>query len=184
VGVADSNKMKTGTAAPDFQNLPGVDGKTYSLKDFSADAVLVVIFSCNHCPYVQAYEDRLMALQREFAGKGVRFVAINSNDATSHPDDSFDNMVRRAKERQFNFLYLRDESQIVARAFGATHTPHLFVFDRERRLRYTGRVDDNWQDPSKVTKLPLHDALSALTSGQTPPEAETFAIGCTIKWKS
>jgi peroxiredoxin len=183
VSVADSNKLKTGAVAPDFRGLPGVDGKLYSLKDFSSDNVLVIFFSCNHCPYVQAYEDRVMELQNEFGGKGVRFIAINANDADNYPDDSFDNMVARARQRKFNFLYLRDDSQEVARAYGATHTPHLFVFDRERKLRYTGRIDDNWQEPSKVTRRHLRDALTALTQGQAPPEAETFAIGCTIKWK-
>lgn len=181
MGIAESNKMKTGTAAPDF-SLPGVDGKTYSLKDFSETA-LIVFFSCNHCPYVQAYEDRVIELQKEFQGK-ARFIAINSNDATSHPDDSFDNMKARARQRNFNFLYLRDESQDVARAYGGTHTPHLFVFDQERKLAYTGRIDDNWQEPDKVTKRYLKDALTALTQGRRPAEAETFAIGCTIKWKN
>lgn len=181
MGIAESNKMKTGTAAPDF-DLPAVDGKHYALKDFAEDA-LVVFFSCNHCPYVQAYEDRVIELQNEFKGK-ARFIAINANDASTHPDDSFDNMVKRAKERKFNFLYLRDDSQDVARAYGATHTPHLFVFDRNRKLAYTGRVDDNWQEPAKVGKHYLKDALTAITQGRKPAEPETFAIGCTIKWKN
>ena len=181
MSVADTNKMKTGTPAPDF-TLPGVDGKSHSLRDFS-EAALVIFFSCNHCPYVQAYEDRLMALQEEFKGK-ARFIAINANDATNYPDDSFDNMVARARQRNFNFVYLRDESQQVARAYGATHTPHLFVFDRERKLRYTGRIDDNWQEPAKVTRRYLKEALTAITQGKAPAEAETFAIGCTIKWKN
>jgi peroxiredoxin len=183
MGIAESNKMKTGTPAPDFRGLPGVDGKHYSLADFSADTALVIFFSCNHCPYVQAYEDRVMELQKEFGSKGVRFIAINSNDASTYPDDSFENMVKRAKDRKFNFLYLRDDSQEVARAYGATHTPHLFLFDKDRKLRYTGRIDDNWQEPAKVTRRHLRDALIALLSGQAPPEAETFAVGCTIKWK-
>src|SRR5262249_53899424 len=157
------------------------DGKSYSLKDFDANSALVVFFSCNHCPYVQAYEDRLIALQKEFKSKGVQFVAINSNDATSYPDDSFENMVKRADERKFNFLYLRDEDQSVAKAFGATHTPHLFVFNSARTLAYTGRIDDNWQEPAKVQRRYLKDALDALSQGKNPPEAETFAIGCTIK---
>ena len=183
MGVAESNKMKPGTAAPDFRNLPGVDGKSYSLQDFTGDSANVIFFSCNHCPYVQAYEDRVMELQKEFASQGVRFVAINSNDASTYPDDSFDNMVKRARERAFNFIYLRDDSQDIARAYGATHTPHLFVFNREKKLAYTGRIDDNWQEPSKVTRRYLKEALTALVSGQAPAEAETFAIGCTIKWK-
>src|SRR4051812_48196207 len=107
MGVADTNKMKTGTLAPDFRNLPSVDGKSYSLADFSNDTATVIFFSCNHCPYVQAYEYRVMDLQREFAAKGVRFVAINANDASGYPDDSFEKMVERAKQRKFNFVYLR-----------------------------------------------------------------------------
>ena len=183
MSVADRNQMKTGASAPEFRDLPGVDGKKYSLSDFSKENVLVIFFSCNHCPYVQAYEDRVMALQKEFGDRGVRFIAINANDADNYPDDSFENMAARAKQRGFNFLYLRDESQAVAKAYGATHTPHLFVFDRERRLRYTGRIDDNWQEPSKVTRRHLRDALQALVEGRAPSESETFAIGCTIKWK-
>jgi peroxiredoxin len=168
--------------AADF-SLTGTDGKTYSLSSFKDATALVVIFSCNHCPYVVAYEERLIRLQADFAAKGVRFVAINANDATSHPDDSFDNMVKRAKERGFNFPYLRDETQKVARAYGATHTPHLFVFDAERRLAYTGKIDDNWQQPEAVKQRYLRDALDDIVAGKAPRTAETHAIGCTIKWK-
>lgn len=184
MGVADKIGMKTGQAAPDFRNLPGVDGRSTSLSDFSSSRVLVVIFSCNHCPYVQAYEDRIIALQSEFKDQGVQFVAINSNDATHYPDDSFENMVKRAREKKFNFPYLQDKSQAVARAYAATHTPHLYVFDQERKLIYTGKVDDNWQNPSEVKKQYLREALSAAVNGQKPSEPETFAIGCTIKWKA
>ncbi len=184
MGVADKILTKAGTKIPGFGPLKSVDGKSYSLNDFEANSVLVVIFSCNHCPYVQAYEDRIMDLQRDYKFKGVQFVAINSNDATTHPDDSFENMVKRAAERKFNFIYLRDEDQSVAKAFGATHTPHLFVFDRARTLAYTGRIDDNWKEPANVQRRYLKEALDALVSGQRPTEPETFAIGCTIKWKS
>jgi peroxiredoxin len=184
MGVADRIAMATGALAPDFKGLKGVDNKIYGLKDFSNSAVLVVVFSCNHCPYVQAYEDRIIQLQDEFKSKGVQFIAINSNDASTYPDDNFENMVKRAKEKNFNFPYLRDESQEVAKAFKASHTPHLFVFDKDRRLRYTGKIDDNWQNPSQVTQTYLRDALSALTEGRAPKEAATFAIGFTIKWKS
>jgi len=183
MGVADKILMKPGTRAPEFKNLPGVDGKNHSLPDFAKSPVLAVIFSCNHCPYVQAYEDRIMALQAEFKDKGVQFVAINANDATGYPEDSFDNMGKRAKEKKFNFPYLRDESQEVAKAYGATHTPHLFVFDSNRELIYTGKIDDNWQEPKQVKRQYLREALQALVEGKKPPERETFAIGCTIKWK-
>lgn len=184
MGVAEKIGMKTGTKAPPFAGLKGVDGKTYGLSDFSADKVLVVIFSCNHCPYVQAYEDRIIALQKEFKDKGVQFVAINSNDDANYPDDNFENMVKRAKEKNFNFPYLRDQTQQVAKAFAASHTPHIYVFDQNRELAYTGKIDDNWQTPAQVQKRYLRDALFALIEGRKPAEAETFAIGCTIKWKN
>lgn len=184
MGVADKISMETGTQAPDFQNLKGVDGRLHSLSDFASKKVLVIVFSCNHCPYVQAYEDRMVALQTEFESKGVQFIAINSNDTASYPDDSFDNMMKRAHIKKFNFPYLRDESQAVARAYKASHTPHLFVFDQSRRLRYTGKIDDNWQFPDQVKEHYLRDALMALCDGRAPKESATFAIGCTIKWKS
>ncbi len=164
-------------------DLPGTDGRNHSLSELKDKKALILIFSCNHCPYVQAYEDRVIDIQRDYASKGAQVVAINSNETSNHPDDSFENMVRRAKEKNFNFLYLRDESQSAARAFGATHTPHIFVFDQQGDLRYTGKIDDNWQEPSKVAKRYLRDALDAILSGNPVAEPETFAIGCTIKWK-
>ncbi len=167
--------------APAF-NLPSVDGRTYSLETFADKPVLVVIFSCNHCPYVQAYEDRMVAIQRDYRDRGVQFVAINSNDDRNYPEDSFERMGARAKAKGFNFPYLRDATQTVAQAYGATHTPHLFVFDQERRLRYTGKIDDNWQDPSAVSRHYLREALDALLQGSAPTDAKTHAIGCSIKW--
>jgi len=112
----------------------------------------------------------------------VQLVAINSNDDRNYPEDSFERMAERAKAKGFNFPYLRDATQTVAQAYGATHTPHLFVFDRERRLRYTGKIDDNWQDPSAVTRHYLREALEALLQGSAPTDAKTHAIGCSIKW--
>lgn len=184
MGVADKIPMTTGALAPDFNNLPGVDGKTHSLSDYKAAQGLVVVFSCNHCPYVQAYEDRLIALQKEFASQGIQFIAINSNDDENYPDDSFENMIKRAQEKKFNFPYLRDATQDVAKAFKASHTPHLFVFDQKRTLVYTGKIDDNWQNPDQVKVQYLKEALVALIQGQKPKESATFAIGCTIKWKN
>jgi peroxiredoxin len=174
--------LAIGEPAPGFE-LPGVDGKTHALAEFADKRVLVVVFSCNHCPYVQAYEDRLVAIQREYADRGVQLIAINSNDDRKYPEDNFENMVRRAKAKGFNFPYLRDASQAVARAYGATHTPQLFVFDRERRLRYTGKIDDNWQQPQAVKRPYLREAVDALLADQPPAEPTTHAIGCTIKWK-
>ncbi|MEW6543012.1 MAG: thioredoxin family protein [Nitrospirota bacterium] len=175
--------LHIGDPAPDF-SLSGVDGRTASLAGFADKPVLVVIFSCNHCPYVQAYEDRLVAIQRDYAARGVQLVAVNSNDDVGYPEDGFPEMIARAKAKGFNFPYLRDASQEVARAYGATHTPQLFVFDRRRRLAYTGKIDDNWQNPRAVTRHYLREALDALLEGAEPAEPTTYAIGCTIKWAS
>ncbi len=180
-GGETEGTLQVGDTAPDF-SLPGVDGQTYSLKGFSQKTVLVVVFSCNHCPYVQAYEDRLVAIQRDYRDRGVQLLAINSNDDRSYPEDNFDNMIARAKAKGFNFPYLRDGSQQVAHAYGATHTPQLFVFDAHRRLRYTGKIDDNWQRPEAVRRRYLQEALDELLKGREPAEPTTHAIGCTIKW--
>lgn len=174
--------LKIGDPAPAF-SLPGTDGRTHSLDGLSDKPVLVVVFSCNHCPYVQAYEDRLVAIQRDYAERGVQVIAINSNDDVHYPEDGFEQMAARAKAKGFNFPYLRDASQDIARAYGATHTPQLFVFDRDRTLRYTGKIDDNWQNPQTVTRRFLREAIDALLADRAPAEPQTHAIGCTIKWK-
>ena len=173
--------LHIGDKAPGFQ-LQGVDGRTHSLEQFTGKPVLVVVFSCNHCPYVQAYEDRMIDIQRDYQALGVQLIAINSNDDVNYPEDGFNAMVERANAKAFNFPYLRDASQDVAKAYGATHTPQLFVFDQGRKLRYTGKIDDNWQNPEKVKKQYLREAMDALLQGAAPAEAETHAIGCTIKW--
>lgn len=174
--------MRLGDKAPDF-SLKGTDGKTYTLASFQDAKALVIIFSCNHCPYVQAYESRMKDIQKDYAAVGVRLVAINSNEDKNHPEDSFAEMLKRAKTQAFNFPYLRDETQEMAKAYGATHTPHLFVFDAKRRLVYTGKIDDDWQDPKKVRRRFLRDALDDILAGRPVREPETHAIGCTIKWK-
>ncbi|MBI5630931.1 MAG: thioredoxin family protein [Elusimicrobia bacterium] len=174
--------MNLGEKAPNFA-LKGVDGKTHSLADFKEARALVVIFSCNHCPYVKAYEERLVAAQADYTLKGVRLVAINSNDAVNYPEDGFAEMVRRAEERGFNFPYLRDETQETARRYGATHTPQLFVFDAERALAYTGKIDDNWQNPEAAARHYLREALDDIAAGRPVRQPQTHAIGCTIKWK-
>lgn len=148
------------------------------------DPVLAVVFTCNHCPYAQAYEDRLIALAEEYDERGVQFVLINSNDSDAYPEDSFGQMKVRHDEKGFPFPYCFDESQAVAKSFGALCTPHCFVFDIERNLRYKGRIDDNWQDPSAVTERNLRDALEALVHGKEPPAHEVNAIGCSIKWRA
>jgi peroxiredoxin len=177
----ERRRLEIGAVAPDF-SLPGVDGRTYTLANFVDKKIVVVIFSCNHCPYVQAYEARMIAVQDEFAEQGVALVAINANETEHHPQDDFPNMVQRAKEKGFNFPYLRDAQQTVADAYGAHYTPEIFLLDAQRRLRYTGRIDDNWQVPDKVISQDLRDALRAVLSGEAVACPETHAVGCTIKW--
>jgi peroxiredoxin len=174
-------QLSIGQPLPPFIRLNGVDGATHSHSDY-VTPVLVVVFSCNHCPYVQAYEDRIMAFQREYAAKGVQLVAINSNEEKNYPEDSYDEMVKRASARKFNFPYLRDADQSAANAFGATHTPQFFVFDTERKLRYSGKLDDNWKEPAAAKEHYLRDAVDALLAGKPVAVAETHSIGCTIKW--
>ena len=177
-----TNNLKIGSLAPEF-NLDGIDGKKYSLSSFTDTNALIIIFSCNHCPYVQAYEGRMKQIQEDYNGKGVTVVAINSNEDVNYPDDSFENMKKRAAEQRFNFLYLRDEDQSVARAYDATHTPEIFLFDKERKLAFHGKIDDNWQEPNKVQNHYLRNALDELLDGKEISVPETFTIGCTIKWK-
>lgn len=174
--------LQLGSQAPEF-DLPGVDGKMHSLGSFTGKPVLAVIFSCNHCPYVKAYEERMVSIQRDYSAKGVQLVAINSNDEKSYPEDSLKEMVRRAKERGFNFPYLRDEPQKIAEAYGAVCTPHVFAFDAERALRYRGRIDDS-KDPAAVTSPDLRNALDDLTSGRQVRVPDTRPFGCSIKWFS
>jgi peroxiredoxin len=175
--------LKIGSEAPSF-NLIAVDGKNYGLKSLSDREILVIIFSCNHCPYVQAYEDRIKAIQNDYFKKGVQVIAINSNDAAKYEEDSFENMKKRASEKIFNFPYLRDEEQSVARAFDASHTPEVFVFDKQRKLVYHGKIDDNWKEPEKVQNKYLRDVLDEILSNEEVSVPETFSIGCTIKWKN
>jgi len=171
-----------GTPCPDFR-LPGVDGKTHARDDFAASPVLVVMFICNHCPYVKAVEDRLIELQRQYGPRGVQLVGICSNDAATYPDDAFDRLAERWRQKDYGFPYLHDESQQVARAFGAVCTPDIYVFDRERQLAYRGRIDDSWKDPSKVTRRDLAGALDALLAGGRPSADQKASIGCSIKWR-
>jgi peroxiredoxin len=173
--------LELGAKAPDFGDLQGADGKRYSLKSFDAEPLLVVVFTCNHCPYAVAYEDRLVAVQRDYAGRGVQLVAINSNDDKSYPEDGYSQMVKRAKDKGFNFPYVRDASQKAAEAYGAVCTPHVFAFDRDRRLRYRGRIDDS-KDPSQVKSPDLRNALDDMVAGKSPRIADTRPFGCSIKW--
>lgn len=177
----NSPKLKFGAQAPDF-SLPGVDGKTYSLDSFKEKKILVVLFTCNHCPYVQAYEERIIAMQRDYAEKGIQLVAICANNAKEYPEDSLENMKIRAREKRYNFPYLRDETQKVAKAYDAACTPELFAFDADRKLRFHGRIDDNYEDPKKVTKRYFRDALDDLLAGRDVRTPESHPIGCSIKW--
>jgi peroxiredoxin len=172
-----------GTPCPDFR-LPAVDGRSYARDDFAASPVLVVMFICNHCPYVKAVEDRIIRLAREFGSLGVQLVGICANDAVTYPDDAFDQLAARWRGRNYGFPYLHDETQEVARAFGAVCTPDVFVYDRERRLAYRGRIDDSWKDEAKVQRRELAEAIEALLAGKTPSPAQRPSMGCSIKWKS
>ncbi|MBF0310034.1 MAG: thioredoxin family protein [Magnetococcales bacterium] len=171
-----------GSPAAPF-SLPGVDGRTWSLSDFSQEAVLVVMFICNHCPYVQAIEERLIRLARELQPRGARFVGINSNDTVAYPEDSFDNMKKRAKQKGYPFLYLLDATQEVARSYGAVCTPDFFVYDSQRTLRYRGRLDDSPRNEDAVTRQEMREAILALLEGKTVAEPQNPAMGCSMKWK-
>jgi peroxiredoxin len=168
--------------APSFV-LPGVDGREHSLDDYADSELLVLVQSCNHCPYVLAWEGRMIAIQRDYADRGVRLVAVNSNDASRYAADSFDEMRSRAQREGFNFDYLHDEDQSLARALDSERTPEVFLFDRGRRLVYHGAIDDN-RDETAVTTHYLRDALDALLAGREPPVAETKPVGCSVKWLS
>ena len=170
-----------GAKAPQF-DLPGTDGKNHSLAALAESDVSVVVFTCNHCPYAKAWEDRVLKLGRDYSLRGVAMVAISSNDAVKFPDDGFEEMEKRARAKRYPIPYLYDESQEVARAYGAQRTPEVFVFDSKRELRYHGKVDDN-EDEAKVKQHYLRDALDAVLAGKTPPVADTEPAGCTIKWK-
>lgn len=175
-----TSKLSIGSKTPMF-NLPATDGNYYSLDSFKDKKALVVVFSCNHCPYVQAYEDRIKEIQRDY--QDLQLVAINSNEDINYPEDSFENMKKRGTQKQFNFPYLRDADQSVAEAFGATHTPEIFLFDKDRTLVFHGKIDDNWQDVGKVKSKYLRNAIDELLAGKPISVPETFTIGCTIKWK-
>lgn len=173
---------EVGERAADF-SLKGTDDETHTLSGIPYAKGYIVIFSCNHCPYVLAYEDRMIALHNKYAPLGYPVVAINPNDKTIQPADSYEKMVERAREKAFPFVYLYDETQEVAKAFGATRTPHVYLLDQDRVVRYIGAIDDNSEDASAVNERYLENAIEALMNGRTPDPAQTKAIGCTIKWK-
>jgi peroxiredoxin len=173
--------LQIGDSAPDFK-LPATDGKTYQLSDFSQYPVLVVFFTCNHCPYVIGSDEVTQATANKFADQGVAFVGINSNSKNTYMEDDFDHMVARMYQFQFPWTYLHDESQAIAKAYGALRTPHFYVFDRDRRLVYTGRGIDTPRDASKMTVNDLDKALSEHLAGEAISIPVTNPIGCNVKW--
>ena len=175
-------RLKIGDKAQDFK-LPGVDGKAYTLDSFRGKRFLVIVFMCNHCPYVQGSIERLKAIQSDYVIKGVQVIGINANDEVNYPDDSFDKMIEMFKAKKLNFQYLRDEDQAVANAYGAQCTPECFVFDGERKLRYHGRIDDSPKDEAKATVSDLRNAIDALVHNRKVDIELTPAIGCSIKWR-
>jgi len=177
--------VKVGDKAPDF-NLKNVDGKMVSMADYSDAKGFVVIFSCNHCPYVMAYEDRMIEIHNLYASKGFPVIAINSNDPSAQPQDSYENMIERARDKKFPFAYLFDEGQKIYPIYGAMRTPHVFLLNKQNDdliVEYIGAIDDNYKDASAVKEPFLKNAIEALLAGNKPPVSETKAIGCTIKVK-
>jgi peroxiredoxin len=185
-----SEPVKLGMRAPEFprRGILGTDGKNYHISDFSSAQVLVVVFMCNHCPYVQAIRPRIRSLEQEFRAQGVQVIGINSNDSIKYPDDSYDAMKKEVKEQGYEFPYLFDETQEVAKLYGAVCTPDFFVFDQTDPpkgplLAYRGRLDDNWKDESQVTRRDLAQAVESLLKRSPLSHEQHSSMGCSIKWK-
>lgn len=174
-------RAELGEALPDF-NLLGIDGKMYSRQDFALGTPMVVMFICNHCPYVQAIEERLITLGTDLKKDNVPVIAICSNDEISHPEDSFENMKKRADEKGYSFLYLHDPTQEIAKKFGAVCTPDFFVYDKNHRTAYRGRLDDSWKEASLVKERSLYQAVQSLRKDQQPAGKQIPSMGCSIKW--
>lgn len=176
---------KPGDQAPEF-SLKSTGERNVSLSDFKGEKGVILIFTCNHCPFSIAYEDRIIALHRKYSSKGYPVVAINPNDAQAYPEDSFENMKIRAKEKNFPFLYLHDESQEIAKQYGAMRTPHVYLLKKKDdgfEVVYTGAIDDNTDNPAEVTKPYVENAVEDLLAGKKPQVNATKAIGCSVKWK-
>jgi len=182
MALMHSTMPPLGRPASDF-DLPGTDGKRYSLHSFRDKAVLVIVFMCNHCPYVKAVLGRLTDLQNTWGPRGVQLVGINANDASRYPDDSFESMKAIVAQKQISFPYLYDESQDTARAYDAVCTPDIYVYGPDRTLRYRGRIDDNWEHPEQVTRKDLQEALLAILESREVPGEQIPSMGCSIKWK-
>ncbi len=181
MALLESTMTPLGTPCPDFA-LPGVDGRTWRRADFREPLLLVAVI-CNHCPYVQAIDDRLNDLAKTHAGR-CAVVGISPNDAGAYPADGFEAMGARAALKGYVFPYLYDEDQSVARALGAVCTPDFFLYDGERKLRYRGCLDDNWKDAAAVTQQDLSQAIEALLAGRAPSPVQRPSMGCSIKWKA
>lgn len=179
--LLESLNLALGSEAHDF-SLKATDGRTYSLRDFAGKDVLVVIFMCNHCPYVQAIWGRLVELKAKYAGKSVELVGINPNLNSAYPDETFEKMQEYFEKYQMNFPYLQDATQEVAKAYKAQCTPDIYVYDKERKLAYHGRLDDNWKDPSAVQQRDLDAAIGKTLSGEKIEDKQCPAMGCSIKW--
>jgi len=164
-------------------SLKGTDGKQYSPDDFKDKSVLIIIFMCNHCPYVKAVMQRFIKIQDKFKDRGIQLIGINSNDIDAYPEDSFDNMKLFYAEYGMNFPYLIDETQQIARKYDAVCTPDIFLYNSERILKYRGRLDNNWQDESKVTQKDLENAIEVILEGKEPDKDQKPSMGCSIKWK-
>ncbi|MBW2977043.1 thioredoxin family protein [Candidatus Woesearchaeota archaeon] len=175
-------RLSTGDKAPDF-NLKGIDGKNYTLNYFKDAKALLVIFMCNHCPYVKPKIETIKNLQAKYGEKGLVVVGINPNDPENYPEDSFDGMVNTAKEKNFNFIYLHDETQEVAKSYGASCTPDPFLFDSSKKLVYHGRFDDALEPGQEPTTADMDDAISAVLEGKKPKHEFLYSIGCSIKWR-
>jgi hypothetical protein len=166
------------------EKMKNVDGRDLAVADVKGPKGTLVVFTCNACPYARAWEDRIVALGNEFALKGIGVVAVNANDPGRSPDDGYDTMKTRARDKGYRFPYVVDATSNVARAYGASHTPEAFLFDAQGRLVYHGTIDDNAQDPDKVTSRYLRDALQAVSSGRDVAVKETRALGCSIKFRA
>jgi peroxiredoxin len=178
-----ANGYSPGDTANDFK-LKGIDGKMHSMSDYPKAKGFIVVFTCNHCPFAVMYEDRINDLAKTYGPKGYQVMAINPNDPSVKPDDSYEKMIVRGKEKGFVFPYLIDEGQKVYPQFGATKTPHVFLLDSKRVVKYIGAIDDNAEEGSSVTQKYLENAIAAVEKGQTPNPSTTKAIGCSIKSKT
>lgn len=178
-------QYKTGDQARDFK-LKNIDGKMVSMSKFKEAKGFIVVFTCNHCPWSQAYEQRIIELDKKYKDKGYPVIAINPNDPDLQPEDSFEEMKKRAKSKGYTFPYLVDDTQDVARDYGATRIPHVYVLNKEEGkmvVRYIGAIDDNTEFPDKVSKRFVEDAINDLIDGVYVRNGNTKAVGCTIKWK-